>query len=53
MNAQPASTKIGVAYMQNGIARIVQNLTSDHALAAEGCAFPWECGARTAVLILR
>jgi hypothetical protein len=32
--AQPASTKIGVAYMQMGGPQIVQALTSDHALAA-------------------
>ena len=38
--AQPASTKIGVAYMQDGIARIEQNLTSDHALAAKALRLP-------------
>jgi len=31
--AQPATTKIGVAYMQQGGTRIVQNLTGDHVLA--------------------
>jgi hypothetical protein len=40
INEQPASTKIGVAYMQNGIAEIVQNLTSDHALAAKALRLP-------------
>lgn len=40
MNAQPASTKIGVAYMQNGIAKIAQNLTSDHALAGKALRLP-------------
>ena len=40
MNAQPASTKIGVAYMQNGVARIVQNLTNDHAQAAKALRLP-------------
>jgi len=40
MNAQPASTKIGVAYMQNGIAKIAQNLTDDHALAGKALRLP-------------
>ncbi len=38
--AQPSTTKIGVAYMQEGIARIQQNLTSDHALAAKALRLP-------------
>jgi len=38
--AQPASTKIGIAYMQNGIAKMEQNLTSDHALAAKALRLP-------------
>jgi len=37
---QPSSAKIGIAYMQNGIARIEQNLTSDHALAAKALRLP-------------
>ncbi len=40
IDAQPASTKIGIAYMQNGIAKIEQNLTSDHALAAKALRLP-------------
>jgi hypothetical protein len=40
IDAQPASTKIGVAYMQNGMARIVQDLTSDHAAAAKALRLP-------------
>jgi hypothetical protein len=40
INSQPASTKIGVAYMQNGMARIQQNLTSDHGQAAKGLRLP-------------
>ncbi|HYW38472.1 MAG TPA: hypothetical protein VE957_10190 [Terriglobales bacterium] len=40
ITAQPASTKIGVAYMQNGIAKMEQNLTSDHALAAKALRLP-------------
>jgi hypothetical protein len=31
---QPATTKIGVVYMQDGGTKIVQSLTADHALAA-------------------
>lgn len=40
VNAQPATTKIGIAYMQNGVARVVQNLTSDHAEAAKALRLP-------------
>lgn len=40
INEQPVSTKIGVAYMQNGIAEIVQNLTNDHGLAAKALRLP-------------
>jgi hypothetical protein len=32
--AQPATTKVGVAYMQQGGPKITQNLTADHVLAA-------------------
>ena len=35
INHLPANTQVGVAYMQNGQARFVQNLTPDHALAAK------------------
>lgn len=38
--AQPAGAKIGVVYMQNGIARVEQNLTSDHDLAAKAVRLP-------------
>jgi len=40
IEAQPDSAKVGVAYMQNGIARIAQNLTSDHAAAAKALRLP-------------
>ena len=40
ISAQAATTKIGVAYMQNGIAQVLQNLTSDHALAAKALRLP-------------
>lgn len=42
--AQPASTKIGLAYMQNGTARVTQELTSDHALAAKALRLPMGVG---------
>ena len=42
--AQPASTKVGVAYMQNGVAKVAQNLTSDHALAAKAVRLPMGIG---------
>ena len=38
--SEPTSTKIGIAYMQNGNARMEQNLTSDHALAAKALRLP-------------
>ena len=41
INAQPPTTKIGVAYMSNGIAQVVQNLTTDHALAAKALRLPF------------
>lgn len=40
IEAQPPTTKIGVAYMQNGIARVVQDLTTDHAAAAKSLRLP-------------
>jgi len=40
INAQPESTLIGIAYMQDGTARVVQNLTSDHAAAAKALRLP-------------
>ena len=40
INEQPASAKVGVAYMENGMARIVQNLTSDHAQTAAALRLP-------------
>ena len=40
IDGQPASTKIGIAYMQNGIARVEQNPTSDHAQAAKALRLP-------------
>jgi len=40
IHAQPATARIGLAYMQNGTAVIVQNLTSDHAQAAKALRLP-------------
>jgi hypothetical protein len=40
INAQSPTTKVGVAYMSNGIAQVVQNLTTDHALAAKALRLP-------------
>jgi len=40
VEGQPATAKIGIAYMQNGIARVEQNLTSDHAQAAKALRLP-------------
>jgi hypothetical protein len=37
---QPAAAKIGIAYMQNGIAKIEQAPTTDHALAAKALRLP-------------
>jgi hypothetical protein len=38
--AQPQSTLVGVAYMQDGIARVEQNPTTDHAQAAKALRLP-------------
>ncbi len=40
ITSQPAATKVGIAYMQNGIAQVVQNLTPDHAQAAKSVRLP-------------
>jgi len=48
IEAQPPSTKIGVAYMQNGIARVTQDLTEDHALAAKALRLPMASGGANA-----
>jgi len=40
INDQPASTKVGVAYMQNGTAQVLQNLTDDHSQAAKALRLP-------------
>lgn len=40
INAQSSTTLIGVAYMQNGVAQVVQNPTTDHAQAAKALRLP-------------
>ena len=40
INEQPTTAKIGIAYMQNGVARVVQNPTSDHEQAAKALRLP-------------
>lgn len=40
ISGQPASTKVGIAYMQNGAAKIAQELTSDHDQAAKALRLP-------------
>jgi hypothetical protein len=40
INEQPPSTAVGVAYMQNGVAKVEQNPTTDHALAAKAIRLP-------------
>ncbi len=40
IDEQPNSAQIGIAYMQNGIARVAQNLTNDHAAADKALRLP-------------
>jgi hypothetical protein len=40
INAQPATTVIGVGYMSNATIQIAQNFTADHALAAKAIRLP-------------
>lgn len=40
ISTMPASAKVGVAYMQNGVAKIEQDLTTDHDLAAKAVRMP-------------
>ena len=40
IDGQPSSTKIGIAYMRDGVARIEQNLTNDHAAASKALRLP-------------
>lgn len=40
VNAQPATTVVGVAYMSNATIQIAQNFTADHAAAAKAIRLP-------------
>lgn len=40
IDSQAGTTRVGVAYMQNGTAQVVQNLTNDHAAAAKSVRLP-------------
>lgn len=40
INAQPATTVVGVAYMSNATIQITQNFTADHAAAAKAVRLP-------------
>jgi hypothetical protein len=40
INAQPATTVVGVAYMSNATIQITQNFTTDHAAAAKAVRLP-------------
>ena len=44
IEALPATTRVGVAYMRNGTAYVVQNLTDDHSLAAKTLRLPMGIG---------
>jgi hypothetical protein len=48
INGQPATTKVGVAYMQNGTARVLQDLSEDHARAAQSLRLPMGAGGANA-----
>lgn len=48
IQSQPETTRVGVAYMQNGIARVVENLTTDHAAAAKTVRLPLGIGGANA-----
>lgn len=48
INEQPAATKVGVAYMQNGTARVLQDPTSDHDQAAKVLRLPMGIGGANA-----
>jgi hypothetical protein len=48
IQSQPETTKVGVAYMQNGTARVLQNLTTDHAAAAKTVRLPMGIGGANA-----
>jgi hypothetical protein len=40
ISSQPDATTVGVAYMRDGVAQVVQDLTRDHSLAAKALRLP-------------
>ena len=48
IDAQPPTTKIGIAYMQNGTAQILQAPTADHGLASKALRLPMGSGGANA-----
>jgi hypothetical protein len=48
IDAQPPSTKIGIAYMQNGTAQVLQAPTADHGLASKALRLPMGTGGANA-----
>lgn len=48
INSQPPTTKVGIAYMQNGTAQIAQQLTADHTQAAKSLRLPMGIGGANA-----
>ncbi len=40
ISSQPDTTTVGVAYMRDGVAQVIQNLTSNHSLAAKALRLP-------------
>ena len=48
IDEQPASTKIGIAYMQNGTAQVLQAPTADHAQAGKALRLPMGAGGANA-----
>ncbi len=40
IDAQPATTSVGIAYMQDGEAKVLQNATADHTLADKALRLP-------------
>jgi hypothetical protein len=40
INAQPASTSVGIGYMRNGTVQIAQNFTNEHSQAAKALRLP-------------
>lgn len=48
IQSQPGTTKVGIAYMQNGSAKVLQDLTLDHSAAARSLRLPMGIGGANA-----